>query len=143
VSDDPSRAEINLDQLSVPGAAPQDVTLKGYHLDNLTSVHLGNSEKAVASTDSISIELTLKGAPSATAASFEFTSAEMAKLPPGDYSKDKLKLYLFVVSKDKPSTKAPSGQILLASGVLKAPAAKPAVIPPKAKTQPKGATTPK
>jgi hypothetical protein len=139
--DDPSRPELQLGELSAKGATAATITLKGYHLDKLTSVHLGNSEKEVAAADSISIDAKIKGSPSATAASFDVTPAQVAKLPPGDYTKDKLKMYIFLVSKDPPGIKAPTGQILYGSGMLNAAAAKPAA-PGKTTTSQPAATPP-
>jgi hypothetical protein len=139
--DDSSRSELHLDQLSAKGATAATITLKGYHLDKLTSVHLGNSEKEVAAGDSISIDANTKGSSSASAASFDITPAQVAKLPPGDYTKDKLKMYIFLVSKDAPGTKAPTGQILYGSGILNAAAAKP-VAPGKTTTSRPAAAPP-
>jgi hypothetical protein len=146
--DDSTRPELNLGQLSASGASAATITLKGYHLDKLKSVHLGNSEKEVAAGDSISIDAPIKGTPSATAVSFDVTHDQVVKLPPGDYTSDnKLKMYIFLVSSAAPGTKAPTGQILYGSGTLGATAAQPASLgktttslPVAAPPSPKAAT---
>jgi len=133
LTDDPARPALQLDQLSAKAAAAATINLKGYHLDKLTSIHLGNSATAVAAGDSISIDAPVNGSPSATAASFDVTPVQVAKLPPGDYTAaDKhLKMYIFLVSKDAPGTKVPTGQILSGTGILGAAAAAPAEAAPK------------
>lgn len=130
--DDPNRPTIQLDQLATAGAKPQTITLKGFHLDKLTTVHLGNSQDSVSSSDTISIDIPIKGAASASAASFDFTPDLVSKLPKGTYTSDsKLTMYIFLVSKDSPGTKSPTGQALEAVGTVKAAAPTPAPAPNK------------
>ncbi len=109
---------IPLDKLTAKGATNVSVTLNGYHLDKLESVHLGSSPTEVSAGDSISIDEAAKS-DSATAATFEFSPADAAKIPAGDYTTNKAKLYVFLVSKDDPSKKLATSQILYATGNVK------------------------
>jgi hypothetical protein len=120
VTDDPSRAALDLDQILAAGASATTVLLKGYHLDKIKSVHLGSQEDKISSSDVISIDASLKGLPTATSASFEITPAQAAKLPPGTYTKDQeLKMFIFITTNDKPSLTITTGQTLIATGTVK------------------------
>jgi hypothetical protein len=140
VVDDPTRPELHLDQLSTKGANAATITLKGFHLDKLNSVHLGNSEDAVSATDSISIDAPIKGSASAISASFDVTPAQVSKLPPGNYTEDnKLTMHIFLVSKDNPGTKTATKQMVYGVGTLAAvaaPAAAAVAPKKKGKSQP-------
>jgi hypothetical protein len=119
----PVPSEISLDKLTAKGAASVSVKLSGYHLDKLNDIHLDKSDKELSAAD-ILIDAKAK-AGSSTTSTIEITPAEAAKLPPGDYSSEKLKMYILLISTDDPNTKAYSGQILNGSGKVIGPSSSP------------------
>ena len=117
-----------LDKLTAKGATSVSIPLNGYHLDKLAGVHLGSSAKEVSAGDSLSIDENVKPK-SASEASFDFTPADAAKVPPGDYTAKQFEMYIFLVSKDNPDKKAPTSLKLNGSGNLKGEAAVPGAPP--------------
>lgn len=111
-------ATVALDKLMVKSAPSVTVTLTGYHLDNLSSVHLGSSAKEVSPGDSVSIDEIVKPK-SAAEASFDFTSADAAKVPAGDYSSKPLEMYIFLVAKGGAGEKVATAVKLSGTGNVK------------------------